>query len=332
MLFRNAFRLLTENFKNVYKILLYKLLVAVVALALYAVLILPEFTQIWNNAITVELRESVASFFSALFAANAAELSAIQEQIFSADGLLERFWELLVSKLTPIIFTVLACIVVHLMKRFVETLYYFAVGSTVNDKMSTYAETPVLSSYVANLGKASVYSLVYVPVVFLFDLLTIGGILLLMTLLELLPALFFSVTLLVLCQSLKLTFTGHWMPAMIADKKRLKDAFKYENKVEKKQRFKIFANYIVTVYAVIIVNVLAAISTFGSALLITIPASFGLFICEQFVNYYTIKGKKYFITYDRIARNPDYGDKEHFFDYIDETATEKFGQEREKEE
>ena len=332
MLFRNAFRLLTENFKNVYKILLYQLLVAVVALALYSVLILPEFTQIWNHSITVELRNSVTSFFSALFAANATELAAIKEQIFGADGLLERFWELLVSQLTPIIFTVLACVVVHLLKRFAETLCFFAVGSTLNDKMSTYAETPVFSSYVANLGKASVYALVYVPVVFLFDLLTIGVMLLLMTTLDLLPALFFSVTLLVLCQSFKLTFTGHWMPAMIADKKRLRDAFKYENKTEKKQRFKIFANYIISVYAVIIVNVLAAISTFGSALLITVPASFALFICEQFAHYYTIKGKKYFITYDMISRNPDYGDKEHFFKYIDETAAEKFGEEAAKEE
>ena len=53
MLFRNSFRLLTENFKNVYKILLYKFLVAVVAIALCSVFVLPEFSQIWNNEITV---------------------------------------------------------------------------------------------------------------------------------------------------------------------------------------------------------------------------------------------------------------------------------------
>ena len=148
-----------------------------------------------------------------------------------------------------------------------------------------------------------------------------------MATLSLLPALFLSVTLLVLIQAFRLTLTGLWMPAMTVDGKRLKHAFKYENKTEKRQRAKFFANYIVTVYAVIILNVAAAVFTFGSALLITVPASFMLLICQQYVNYYTIKGKKYFITYDMISRNPDYGDKEHFFEYIDETATEKFGEE-----
>ena len=38
-----------------------------------------------------------------------------------------------------------------------------------------------------------------------------------------------------------------------------------------------------------------------------------------------IKGKKYFITYDKIASNPDRGDREHFFDYItqEETKTQE---------
>ena len=55
-------------------------------------------------------------------------------------------------------------------------------------------------------------------------------------------------------------------------------------------------------------------------MIVTVPASYMVFICEQFVNYYTIKGKKYFITFDRIASNPDCGDREHIFEYIDETA------------
>ena len=73
----------------------------------------------------------------------------------------------------------------------------------------------------------------------------------------------------------------------------------------------------------IILNVMAAICTFGSALIVTIPTSYLLFICIQYVNYYTVKGKKYFITYDRIESNLDHGDSEHFFDYIEEVELEK---------
>ena len=42
MRFRNSTRLLIENLKNVYKILLYKLAIAVVAIALSCALLLPN--------------------------------------------------------------------------------------------------------------------------------------------------------------------------------------------------------------------------------------------------------------------------------------------------
>lgn len=72
-----------------------------------------------------------------------------------------------------------------------------------------------------------------------------------------------------------------------------------------------FSTYVATIYIIIIINVIGAVCTFGSVLLLTVPASFMLFICEQFVNYYTVQGKRYFITYDRIAINRDRGDSEH---------------------
>ena len=77
------------------------------------------------------------------------------------------------------------------------------------------------------------------------------------------------------------------------------------------------------VYLIIIFNAMAAAFTFGSALLLTIPTSYLWLICAQYVNYYTMKGKKYFITYDSIATNPDYGDSEHFFEYIGEMEKEE---------
>lgn len=319
MLFRNSIKLLMENFKNVYKILLYKFIVGLVAGALCAALILPELVELlaspqWQKVVT-----DVKSFFSAFFAANATALEEVKNAMFGENGSLYALAQMVLSKMTAIVLTTVGCVLIYLLKRFAETLCYFSVGSILNDKMSTYAETSFGTAYVSNVGKASRYALVYVPVVFLFDLLTVSMIVLLMTTVNIIPALFFSVTLLVLMQSVKLTFTGVWLPAMTTDGKKLRNAFAYK-KTEKKQLPKIFATYIVTVYLVIIVNIVAAVCTFGSALIVTVPASYMVFICEQFVNYYTIKGKKYFITFDRIASNPDCGDREHIFEYIDETA------------
>lgn len=322
MRFRNSVRLLMENFKHVYKLLLSKLVIALVACALCCAFVLPEIIDIWNSAALQELVENGKSFVKAFFTLNQEELSAYREAIFGEGGSLKKVVSLISSMTLEIVLVCLGCIVVYLLERFVNTLCHFTIGCMLNDKMSTYAETTFSTVFVANLGKASAYSALYVLVVFLFDVVTLALCYFLLAFLPILAALFFSVTLLVVCQSLKLTFTSAWMPAMTVDNLTLKEALHCVDKNEKKQTSKAFSTYLVTVYLVIIVNILAGIFTFGSALLITVPASYMLFICEQYVNYYTMKGKKYFITYERIATNPDHGDSEHFFDYISNEEAE----------
>lgn len=312
-----------ENFKNTYKILLYKLVISLVAGALYCAMILPEFIELMNSSAMQELILQVKTLFSAFFEADASVISEMKNAIFGVNGSLRATLSVVLSQIMPIIFVAIGCVFVYLLKRFADTLCYFTIGSVLNDKMSAYAETPFFSAYIANLGKASIYAVVYVPVAFTLDVLTIGAILLLISTVNILPALFFGMATLVVMQGIKLTLTWLWMPSMTTDGKRLRESFRYEDKIEKKQIWKIFATYIVDVYVVIIINVVSALCTFGSALLITVPASYLFFVCQQYVNYYTFKGKKYFITYDKIATNPDRGDREHFFDYIEDTKAEK---------
>lgn len=320
MLFRNSLRLLFENFKNVYKILLYKLIISLIAMALYCAMILPELVEIVNSSAMQQLTDDLKILFTSFLSANSEQLALAKSNIFNGDGSLYALLDLIFSKMTAIIFVGIGCILVHIVKRIADTLCYFTVGSLLNDKMSAYADTPFFTAYLANFGKATRYALLYVPIVFLWDALTVAMILLLITTVNFLPALFFSVTLFVFMQALKLTFTWRLMPAMTADGKKLFESIRAETEIEKKQVWKILGTYVAEVYLIIIINVIGAISTFGSALLITVPASYLLYVCQQYVNYYTFTGKKYFVTYDRIAINPDYGDKEHFFNYVDETV------------
>ncbi len=319
MLFRNSIRLLFENFKNTYKILLYQIIVSLVSTALCCAMILPSLNDIMESWAMQEFITDCKALFSSFFAANASELSLAKESLFGADGSLSTLTNFIYAKATPLVLGVVGCAVVYLFKRVADTLCYFAVGSVLNDKMSAYANTPFKSAYLANLGKALRYSLLYVPVVFLWDVITLAMIALLFATVNLLPALFFGMTILVVMQAAKLTISWRWMPSMV-DGNRLRDSLRSKEPIEKKQRWKIFGCYIGAVYFVIVVNVVAAIATFGSALLITVPASYLLFLAMQFVNYYTLKGKKYFITYNNVAVNPDRGDRENVFNYVDETA------------
>ena len=305
-----------ENFKHVYKLLFSKLIITVVATALCCAFVLPELIEIFSSPEVQNLGEKLKEAVKVLFSADPDQMEIMKEELLGGEGAFKQVASLLASMRTEIVWTCIGCAIVYLLRRFAETICHFTTGSMLNDKMSAYAETSFGTAFVANLAKASVYSVVYVPVVFLFDVFMIGAAYLIMRVTPFLMGAFFAMTLICCGQALKLTFTGRWMPAITVDNSKLSKAIRYADAKEKKQRVKMFSTYLVSVYLIVIINVIAAVTTFGSALLLTVPASYFFFICLQYVQYYTLKGKKYFLTYERIESNVDRGDSEHFFDYI----------------
>jgi len=322
MRFGNSFRLLMENYKHAFKLLAYRLVMLVVTIALCSAFVLPELLEIANEPVTQALGENFKNIFLSFVSPKLEEPIHYIQAVFGEGGNLKQLFDLIVTMRIELIFVCLGCVLVYLIKRFVDTLVYYTIGTMLNDKMTTYTDTKFSTAFVANLGKASAYAALYVPVVFLFDVCTLTVVFLMLRFLPLLAALFLATTLVVVLQATKLTFTGTWMPAMTSDGKRLREAIRYSNKREKRQIGKMMALYVVTVYIIIMLNVAAVLFTFGSGLLLTVPMSYFLLICEQHVNYYTMKGKKYFITYEKIATNPDHGDTEHFFEYIEEIEKE----------
>ena len=329
MRFRNSLRLLMENFKHVYRLLWAKLIIGLVATALCCAFVLPELLEIWNSTEVQGLVENLKETLKVLVSADPDAMEAIKTELVGENGSFRQVARLLVSMRLEIVLTCVGCAVVYLLRRFAETVCHFTTGSMLNDKMATYAETSYSTAFVSNLGKASVYSVVYVPVIFIFDIVMIVLAYLLFSITSVVVGLFGAMTIIACGQALKLTFTSRWLPAMTADNKKLSEAMRYDNKKEKKQRAKVFSTYLASVYLIIIINVMAAICTFGSALLLTVPASYFFLICLQYVNYYTIKGKKYFLTYEQIATNPDRGDSEHFFNYISEEETAELDENQE---
>ena len=320
MRFRNIFTLLTENFKNISRVLLYKIVVGVLCTALYALLILPQLEQIFTSvewsALLSDLRTLLAEFMPGH--ASGQTFEGLRNQI--VNGSLPAFLNMVWAMIGSIIGRALGCVAIYLVQRFLDTLCYFTVGSITNDRMTAYAETPFWQAYIANLGKGSKYALVYVPIAFLIDVAIVAVVGAIFVFVDVLPACFLAVTALVLGQAFKLTSTSAWMPAITSDGMTLGQAMRSVRKEEKKHHFKSFNIYLVLVYMIIIVNVMAVVFTMASALIITVPASYVLLICAQYVNYFTIKGKKYFLTYEDIATNDCKGDTEHFFAYVAESA------------
>ncbi len=319
MLFKNAIRILAENFKNVYKLTLYKIIVILVGTALCTAILLPQLFSILHSMPMEEFLADVNDFFGAFFSVNAEKLQTAQQNLLGREGeigSIERLLKLISSKSTGIILSCVGCVLVYFVGKFFDAIGSFAVGVALNDKMSAYADTGFLNAYFSHFGRACKYGILYALVSFGVDVLTVALFILFLATTSVLTAIFLIITFVVALQALKMSLVGHWLPAMVSETAPLTVSMRKVNK-QKHFFWKMFSTYLVSCYLILILNVSAMVFTFGSALLLAVPMSFMLLICVQFVGYYTVRGKKYFVTFNSIETNPDRGDREHIFAYID---------------
>lgn len=330
MRFRNSLRLLMENFGNVYKMLLFKLAVTLVFAALSAALIVPRLTAILDSSQWLGFISDIKDFVKAVAGGDTAFLEGFKEHFTGADGTVEQLILFLKDMIPSLLWALLGVVFFYLLKRVADTLCNFTVGSMLNDKMSIYAETSFSGAFVKNLASAWKYSIVYVLLMFLYNLAMLAlcyflffYLLQLISFQPILLSLFLTVTFIVLAEALKMTLTGLWLPSMTAGGERLGAAMRLKGKISSSQFKKIFSAYVVSVYVIILVNVAGALATIGSILLLTIPASYFLLICVQYVNYYTVTGRKYFLAYDRVFDDPSRGDSAHFLNAVGDAERAK---------
>ena len=62
-----------------------------------------------------------------------------------------------------------------------------------------------------------------------------------------------------------------------------------------------FSSYLIAIYLLLICNLIFAVFTVGSFLIISIPASHLFLLSLQFVHYYEDTGKKYFLSFRKIS-------------------------------
>ena len=254
MRFKNTINLFVENFKNVYKILLFKLIIALVAGALICALVLPEIYHIGDSAQWTTLSKDVKEFFFMLNPGHAGSFEEAAKIILNES--LPAFGAFLLTRAGEIVWISVGCLAIFLLARFAETVCTFALGDTLDDKMQTYGNMTFSSSFVKNFGRASRYALWYAPYTLLFDVATFILCYLCLAFLNVILGLFLSAIIIALMQSLKLTISCFWMPAMTADRKSLKDALKTSS-LMKGQFWKTFSVYLVVVYLIIVCNALA---------------------------------------------------------------------------
>ncbi|MBO5045498.1 MAG: hypothetical protein J6C93_01335 [Clostridia bacterium] len=305
MRFKNAFSVLIDNYGNVFKLLLYRLITGVVFFSLAYVIVSLNLRGIVNSAETGEVIALIKEFLSALTSGQTDYLQGFNETFMSA---VKNFLIMLQGRIGTIVWSVVGLVFIYILSRFFNGLGVFTVGSAIDDRMQTYAHTKFSSSFFMDFGRAALYQVVYVPLVFVYDVLSILAcwffFFYALSFLPLLMSIILVVTSLVCLQAVKLSFVSAWMPAIVTDKQRVFPAMKKSFRALRGFS-KRFASYLVTIYLVIIVNVIATICTLGSGLLLSVPTSYVFLLCLQYVHYNEDEGKKYFLSYHKIADSHD---------------------------
>lgn len=311
MRFRNAVYIAGENFSTVFKHLLYRLFIAAIIGSLAYVILKLGLAAITESAEVASLKELLGTFVHALLTGESEILQAFPGEFQSA---LAALMKLIAFNSASIIGCVIGLCLLYLLSRFMNGLALFAVGNVIGDRMSTYSHTSFSQAYFKSISKASLYQLIYVPICFVYDALALlicwffffyaPSFLPSWGFVTVLIAVSLTLTAIVCFESLKMTLISSWMPAVVADGKPVAAAFRASVR-ERKGFGARFAGFVAAIYLVIGVNVLFAVATVGSALLITVPLSYIFLLCLQFVNYFTAHGKKYFISRNAIEDPSD---------------------------
>ena len=309
MRFRNAIRLVTDNFGNVYKMLLFRLVTGILFLSIAFVILSRGLHVIFESAEAQALVKIVADLFEVLGKGSPAfdDLVQFRDAFISTTG---DFFIMLAANMGSIIGSLVGVIAVYLISRCLNGTATFAVGRILNDKMEAYSRTPFSTAYFQNIGKSMLYQILYVPVSFIYDVLALAAcwFFFLYTpsflpsfgFLTVFVGLAFSMTAFVCLEALKLTFISAWIPSIVTDGVGVCKGCSLSFKALKGFGGR-FSNFLMAVYLIIVVNVMVALCTFGSMLLISIPASYLFLTCIQFICYYEDTGKKYFLSYRKIS-------------------------------
>ena len=308
MKFKHSFNVFVDNFTITYKVLLYRLVILLLSLCLYTAVIFPFMNRISDTTQVVALSDALASFGSAFanldFTAMQGAWAAIREAF-------TQLIEMLGAMVGSVVLTVFIVLVVYLVQKFLLGLGNYTAGAMINDKMAMRANSPFIGTLIKNLGKACLYNAIYVPLSTLYDIIIFvatGAVIygLMLADAPLLLLIFLFSTVIVFLFVIKMTFTSDWLPALIYGKmtNRGARAYSFNYTTREKNFLSVLSNYVVLVLVIFAMNVAAVLLTLGAGLFITLPASYVILICFEFVNYCDNNEIKYFMDKNTVVK-PD---------------------------
>lgn len=303
MRFKHTVHVLIDNFRVTYKLLVYVLIVAGITIGLSAAIIVPFVDSLSGVPAFEDLTGAINAMITEILKGNLTDLSFFFTEIKdSFAGLMNYLGE----HPTDLVMAISGMALVSLISSFFIGLGNYAAGSLINDKMAMQANAPFAATLIKNLGRAALYSLLYVVYSFIYTTISVTLLFVLLFIVLdgfwLLIQLFLFTLCMVLLVGLKLMLISDWLPAIICGKQSVTQGFRYSFLRKSGNSFYVFSFSASSCVLLLATNVLGAIGTFGAALIITVPLSYLYLLCYQFVNYCDSNEIKYFTDKRNIVK------------------------------
>ncbi len=290
MSFKNAFRILLGKFRYVWSILIYVAVMLVILFSVGLTFLKPVFNAFADAGVWKKVTELFSivmdgATLSQIFAVFG-DIFSIVKTVLSTD--VKAFW-------SSFLFVVLVATFLY---RFIMGLSELPLVSIIEGVMTDNAKYGFAGRYVSMLGKSSVFSLVkmlFMTVYDAFMYFIFYGAIKAFNNVSIFLVPFGGMVVLVALLSFRYTLISGWTAYMIIEKKGIFSAFASSIRFAFKNFGSLFSTWVISWFLFIAINMLVAIFTFGAGLLVSIPACVYLVSLLNMTQYYGKNHRNYYV-------------------------------------
>lgn len=312
MRFKYALQVLLANFRQVYKLLLYKLICLVIIFGACFAGLRIGYGDILKKAGITDVIRNAYLLVKNLFVSVDINVETFRTSVKIMSDYIANHS----GSLTCIIVILSVTLLVY---RFFSGMGNYAVGKAVNDHMSSLTHRGFLIYLTEGMGRNALSQLFSATVITAVNILEIALTFLIVHFLS--PtlgffAIFIAVSLFFAIDAVARGFISDLAPAVITSgsvKKGLQTIFRRPFK----DFLTIASLYVVVEILAFYFTVTVCLFTLGVGLLILIPILSLFFVSVQFVHYYTVEKKKFYLSYDNVVVPKELRDEEKLLNKMD---------------
>jgi|GEM_PF-3188711 len=300
MAFKNSFSIFVNKYNLIFKSIIYFAIVYLAISSIAISLLSPMFKRVREEIKQTQIVETIKDATTQFLKGDPEYETTLQKLNIDWQKVKESFND------TNLVLAVVVLVLFYLLICFFTYLSYYTSADIINEYMQNYAKYGFLSNLISNLGKSSLYSLLFLAISIPFTALMIfGGYYLfigLSKLLSFLVAIPILLIFLMLVSALHNTLLCCWLPAMTKEKLGIIKAINQAFTTVKPVFWSTFGLFTMINFLAVVWTYLCVVSTFGAGFIIAIPSVIIFKRVAEHVVYYNIKGYNYYVDKDRVVQ------------------------------